>query len=124
MQYMLYAEETKEIIGAFYEVHSKLGRGFLEAVYQEALSIEFKIKNIPFEAEKKLEIEYKGIKLNKYYQADFICYEKVIIEIKALSSLTTEHEAQLLNYLKATGIKIELLVNFGEKSVKYKRLIF
>ncbi len=104
-------------------VHKTLGCGFLEPVYQEALSIEFKRQNIPYEKEKILTIFYKGIELEKKYIADFVCFGKIIVELKALSSLTSEHEAQILNYLKATGLKLGLLVNFGEKSLKYKRMI-
>jgi GxxExxY protein len=124
MEGLLYAKETDKIIGAFFAVHSELGCGFLEAVYQEALAIELKLRGIPFEQEKKLLIEYKGITLNKFYVADFVCYGKIIVETKALSALTSEHEAQLLNYLKATGLSIGLLANFGEKSLKFKRMIY
>ncbi|GAT62859.1 GxxExxY protein [Paludibacter jiangxiensis] len=120
---MVFEKETKEIIGALFAVHSELGCGFLEAVYQEALAIEFKLRNIPFEQEKKLTITYKNIPLTKFYIADFVCYNKIIIETKALSALTSEHEAQLLNYLKATELKLGLLVNFGERSLKFKRMI-
>lgn len=116
---MLYEEETKQIIGAFYEVHNQLGCGFLEPIYQEALAIEFGLMGIPFEKEKQLRITYKNRILNKYYQADFICFDKIIVEVKALSALCSEHEAQLLNYLKTTGFRIGFLVNFGEKSLKY-----
>ncbi len=121
---MLFEKETNDIIGAFFAVHNELGCGFLEAVYQEALAIEFKLRDIPFEQEKKLTINYKDLTLNKFYQADFICYNKIIVETKALSSLTSEHEAQLLNYLKATKLKLGLLVNFGETSLKFKRMIY
>jgi GxxExxY protein len=121
---MLFEQETENMIGAFYAVHNELGCGFLEAVYQEALAIEFKLRNIPFEQEKQLTITYKGVTLKKFYQTDFICYNKIIIETKALSLLTSEHEAQLLNYLKATGLKIGFLVNFGEKTLKFKRMIY
>ncbi len=119
----LYKDEAYKIIGACYEVHNYLGSGFLEAVYQEALAIEFKRQNIPFEQEKSIEIRYKDVVLDKKYKADFVCYDSIIIELKALSSLTTDHESQLLNYLKATGIKVGYLINFGEGSLKYKRMI-
>jgi len=115
---------TYEIIGACMEVHKALGFGFLEAVYQEAIGLEFKARGILYEREKELVINYKGTILEKKYRVDFICFEKVILEIKALSQLTGEHEGQILNYLKVTGIKVGLLVNFGEQSLKYKRLIF
>jgi len=100
-----------------------LGNGFLEAVYQEALEIELKKQQIPFEREKVLSISYKNVKLGKKYIADFVCFDKIIIELKALSQLKREHESEVLNYLKSTGYKLGLLINFGEPSLKYKRLI-
>jgi len=104
-------------------VHKELGCGFLEAVYHEALAFEFKNQGIPFQQEKQLSITYKGKTLTKHYIADFICYGKIIVEIKALSGLASEHVAQVLNYLKATGIKLGILINFGETSLTYKRLV-
>ncbi len=121
---LLYEQESYNIIGAMMEVHKTLGCGFLEAVYQEALALEFERRNIPFEQEKRINISYKGVLLKKYYEADFLCYGKIIIELKALSALTSEHESQLLNYLKATELQLGFLANFGEKSLKYKRMIF
>lgn len=115
-------EETFAIIGAAMDVHKQLGFGFLEAVYQEALAIELTIRGIPFVQERSINITYKQHQLSKYYIADFLCFENIIIEIKALSELTNTHEAQVLNYLKATGLKVALLINFGEKSLKYKRI--
>ena len=120
---LIYKEESYKIIGACMEVHKELGCGFLEAVYQEALEIEFKNQGIPYEREKELKIYFKGIELRKRYNADFICYDKIIVEVKALSALISDHEAQLLNYLKTTGYKLGLLVNFGEQSLKYKRMV-
>jgi GxxExxY protein len=120
----LYKSETYQIIGALMEVHRELGCGFLEPVYQEALAIEFDNQLIPFEAEKKISVSYKGIPLDKFYVADFVCFDKIIVELKALSALNTDHEAQIINYLKATGLKVGLLVNFGEKSLKYKRFVY
>lgn len=120
---VLFKKKSYEIIGACMEVHRELGCGFLEAVYQEALSIELYNRRIPFEKEKKIEIEYKGKKLQKYYSADFICYNQIIIELKALSSLRSEHSAQALNYLKATGKRLAIIVNFGEQSLSYKRIV-
>ena len=105
------------------EVHKTLGCGFLEPVYQEALAYEFKQQNIPFQKEKVLTINYKDIQLEKKYIADFVCFDSIIVELKALSQLVTEHESQVLNYLKATGFRLGILVNFGEKSLKYKRLV-
>lgn len=104
------------------EVHSKLGNGFLEAVYHEALAIEFERKAIPFKQEQKLEIYYKEQTLSKYYIADFICDDNIIIEIKATKEIAGIDEAQVINYLKATGLKIGLLINFGAESLEYKRL--
>ena len=104
-------------------VHRKLGCGFLEAVYQEALEIEFENQHIPFQREVPLAISYDGKILKKQYVADFTCYDKIIVELKALNSLESGHEAQVLNYLKATGLKLGLLINFGEKTLKYKRII-
>ena len=119
-----FKEECYKIVGACMEVHKELGHGFLEAVYHEALIMEFQIQGIPFESEKELAVFYKGRKLKKMYFADFVCYENIIVEIKALSALAGEHDAQVLNYLKATKFKLGLLVNFGEPSLKYKRLVF
>ena len=119
---LIYKEETYKIIGAAMEVHSILGSGFLEAVYQEALAIEFKIKGIPFKQEEKLKIKYKEQILSKYYEADFICYDKIIVETKAIKELSGIDEAQVINYLKATGFKIGLLINFGSESLEHKRL--
>lgn len=105
------------------EVHKQLGCGFLEPVYQEALGKEFINLSIPCLREIELPIYYKNEKLNKYYQADFVCYDKIIVELKALSELTSRHEAQVLNYLKATGFELGLLINFGQTSLQYKRII-
>ncbi len=120
---LIHKEETYKIIGAAMDVHTTLGSGFLEAVYQEALAIEFRIRGVPFKQEKKLEIEYKEQTLSKYYEADFICYDKIIVETKALSELSGIDEAQVINYLKATGLKIGLLINFGAESLEHKRLL-
>lgn len=115
--------ETYAIIGAAMEVHKELGCGFLENVYQEAFEHELKIQGIPYRREDKLEILYKDLTLTKHYYADFICFDAVIVELKALSELSSEHESQVLNYLKATKHKVGLLINFGENSLRYKRLI-
>jgi len=119
----LFKEETYQIIGCCMEVHSELGCGFLEAVYQEALAIVFDEKKLPYVREKVLDIEFRGRILKKKYVADFICYDKVIVEVKATESLTDIDLAQALNYLKATGKKIGLLVNFGTTKLQYKRVI-
>lgn len=123
MAEIIYKTESFKIIGACIEVHKELGSGFLEAVYQEALAVELTKCGIPFERESELNISYKGINLNKKYIADFICYQKILLELKALSVLTSEHESQVLNYLKATGLKLGLLVNFGNKSLQSKRVL-
>ena len=120
---LIYKDEVYRIIGAAMNVHRELGCGFFEAVYQEALEIEFQMQQIPYQREEKLEIYYKEQLLKKYYEADFICFNKIIVELKALSALAPEHEAQLLNYLKATDMKIGLLINFGETSLRYKRMV-
>ena len=123
MAKLIYEQESFKIIGACMEVHKELGAGFLESVYQEALAIELSQQTIPFEKEKELSLAYKGTRLLKKYIADFICYNKIILEIKALNLLTSEHEAQILNYLKATGLRLGLLVNFGSPSLMHKRLV-
>ena len=117
-------ERTYKIIGAAIEVHKELGCGFLEAVYQEALGKEFAYQAIPFKPQPIIQIAYKGKPLDKTYQPDFICYEEIIVEIKALSSLSGIEEAQLINYLKATGLKVGLLINLGSKSLEYKRFVY
>ena len=117
------SEETYQIIGAAQEVHRELGNGFLEAVYHEALEMEFRNKEIPYESEKELNISYKNNLLHKKYKVDFLCFGKIIVEIKALSKLTSDHESQLLNYLKASNLKVGLLINFGERSLKVKQII-
>ena len=123
MMELLCKNEVYQIIGAAMDVHKELGCGFLEAVYQEALELEFQLREIPFHRKAKLDIYYKEQILNKYYEADFICFDKIILEIKALSGLISEHESQLLNYLKATKLKVGLLINFGKQSLEYKRMV-
>lgn len=120
---LIFKEEAYKIIGACMEVHKTLGEGFLESVYQEALEKELHTQAIPHSREQKLQITYKGFILEKYYIADFVCFNSIIVELKALPALTTQHEAQMLNYLKATKLQLGILVNFGSKSLEYKRLI-
>ena len=120
---LLYNEETYPIIGAAMNVHQELGHGFLESVYQEALECEFILKKIPYKREKPISIYYKNKPLNKGYIADFICYDKIIVELKALSGLTNDHQAQVLNYLTATKLKLGLIINFGKSSIEYRRVI-
>ncbi len=105
------------------EVHTVLGSGFLEAVYQEALEIEFKKREIPYARESQVKIIYKDITLKKTYYADFVCYDKIIVETKAIQQLTGIDESQVINYLKATGFELGLLINFGAESLEYKRLV-
>jgi GxxExxY protein len=123
MTELLYKNEVYQIIGAAMEVHRELGSGFLEAVYQEALEIELQQQSIPYEREKPLFIYYKGNKLIRTYSADFLCYGSIVVELKALSQLTGDHESQLINYLKATKLRVGVLINFGNKSLEYKRMI-
>ena len=120
---LIYKTESYDIIGACMEVHKELGCGFLEAVYQEALELVFLEINIPYKKEKELTINFKGKKLIKTYLADFVCYEKIILELKSVAEISNIHEAQVFNYLKVTGYKLGLLVNFGEKSLTYKRIV-
>ena len=119
---LLYEKETEKILKACFEVHNELGNGFLEAVYQEALEKEFIIKKIPYEREKLLPILYKGEILSKEYYADFVCYDKIIVELKAVTALVKAHKAQVINYLKAADKEIGLLVNLGCNSLKWERV--
>lgn len=113
MKKLVHETETYEILGACFEVYREKGCGFLEAVYQECLEIEFEQRKMPAAGQVELPLSYKGIRLNKTYVADFICFDKVLVEIKAVSVITDEHRAQILNYMHATGLKVGLLVNFG-----------
>jgi GxxExxY protein len=115
---------TYSIIGAAIEVHSQLGCGFLEPVYQEALEIELADRFIPFLVKQELHISYKGRQLEAYYKPDFICFGEVVVELKALSKLSSVEEAQLINYLKATGLHTGLLLNFGTRSLEKRRFVF
>ena len=110
---IIYKEESYKIIGAAFEVYNCLGHGFLEAVYQEALELEFQKRGIPYDREKELKITYNGVELKQTYKADFVCYGKIIVELKAVSALDDAHRSQVYNYLHATGFKLGLLLNFG-----------
>jgi GxxExxY protein len=110
---LIFPDESYAINGACMEVYRTLGNGFLEAVYQESLDIEFKKREIPSQPQKPLTLFYQGHPLNNLIRPNFICYDKIIVEIKAISKLTDEHRAQVMNYLKATGYKLGLLYNFG-----------
>jgi GxxExxY protein len=124
MAELLLKEEVYAIVGAAIEVHRELGPDFLEAVYQETIELELREQNVPFEAQKPLRISYKGKMLNKEYIADLVCYGQIIVELKALSRLSGNEEAQVLNYLKATGFKVGLLINFGSHGkLDWKRLV-
>jgi GxxExxY protein len=116
--------QTYALIGAAMEVHKHLGHGFLEAVYQEALVLELAARGVPFHREVSLPVKYKSHVLQCSYRADFVCFENIIIELKALSQLTGADEAQTINALKATGLQRALLINFGASSLDYKRLVF
>jgi GxxExxY protein len=116
--------QTFEIIGAAMQVHRELGNGFLEAVYQAALAIEFTERVIPFRAEVELPVYYKGRRLSCGYRADFVGFESVLVETKAISALTSVNQAQLLNQLKATMHRRGILVNFGASSLEYKGMVF
>jgi len=116
--------QTYAVIGAAMEIHRQLGHGFLEAVYQDAAVIEFELRNIPFQREVTLPVKYKDNILPTHYRADFICFSDVIVEFKAISNLSNIEEAQVLNYLKATGIRRGLLINFGALSLQYKRFVW
>lgn len=120
---LLYPEESYRISGAIYEVHKHLGPGLLEKVYQEALEKEFKLQGIPYEREKSFSIVYKGEELEQKYIADFVCFDKIIVELKAVEDLLPIHTAQVINYLCITGYKLGLLVNFNARQVKPERII-
>lgn len=120
---ILYKEESFKIIGACMKVHSSLGSGFLEAVYEEAIEKEFDIQKIPYKKQVKLELYYNDQKLKKHYRADFVCYDNIILEIKAVSQIPSAFNAQLKNYLKCTNMELGMLINFGTSSLTYKRII-
>jgi len=114
---------TYAIIGAAMEVHRLLGGGFLEPVYQEALEIELAKRSIPFLPQREFRVTYKGYELDAYYKPDLICFDEVVVELKALRRLSSTEEAQLLNYLKVTGLSVGLLLNFGSPSLEQRRFI-
>jgi GxxExxY protein len=110
---IVFKEESYKIVGACFEVYREKGCGFLEQVYQECMQIELRLQGVPYAAKKPLLLEYKGCPLISTYEPDFICHEKIILELKAVTKLADEHRAQVQNYLRATGFKLGLLVNFG-----------
>lgn len=120
---VIFKEESYRIMGACFEVYKEKGCGFLEAVFQECLELEFAAQKIPFSTQPRLGLEYKGQKLSQIYQPDFILFDKIILEIKAVSALADEHRAQVHNYLRAGGFRLGLLVNFGHHpKVQYERV--
>jgi len=124
MSNIIYKEESYLIQGAIFEVYKEMGNGYLEAVYQECLEIEFETKNISFVSQPMLKLKYKKWNLKKSYKPDFICFDKIIVELKGVRIITKEHQAQVLNYLKATELKLGLIVNFGAyPKVEIKRIV-
>ncbi len=119
---IIYKEESYRIIGACMKVHRNLGPGFLESVYEEALQREFQNQGIPFQRQVKLNVFYEGKKLDKFFKADFLCFEKIILEIKAVNFLPQNSWLQLRNYLATTNMRLGVLINFGEASLQYKRI--
>lgn len=124
MAELLFKDEVYTIIGAAMEVYNQLGPGFGEAIYQDAIEIEVESRKIPNNPQQDIFVYYKGQKLKSFYKPDLICYEKIVVELKALDRLTSREEAQLLNYLKATGLPVGLLINFGaDKNLEWKRMV-
>ena len=124
MMELILKDESYAVIGAAMEVHRVLGPGFLEKVYQEAMQLELNALRIPFEAEKPIGIDYKGQCLTQRYYADLVCFEQIIVEMKALKQLSGKEDAQLLNYVRATGFKVGLLINFGSHGkLEHKRFV-
>ncbi|MBK9155796.1 MAG: GxxExxY protein [Chloracidobacterium sp.] len=121
---MILAEETYAVVGAAMEVYYKLGTGFLEPVYQQVLPIEFALRNIPFETQRRFKIDYKGTTIEKEYVADFVCFGQIIVEIKALNQLSPVDWSQILNYLKVSRMRVGLLFNFGSAGrLEWKKLV-
>ena len=124
MSPIIFREEAFAIIGACFEVYNDKGNGFVEPVYHECLEIEFELRGLPCVSKPELKLTYKGRDLKKVYEPDFVCFEKLILEIKAVSDLADEHRAQVHNYLKATGFRLGLLVNFGARGeLKHERIV-
>jgi GxxExxY protein len=124
MTELIYKEESYKIIGACFEVYKEMGCGFLEPVYQECLEKELTLQGIPFDAQKIVALNYKGQKLDKVYKPDFFCYDKIIVEIKAVSTLNNEFRAQTINYLHATNMRLGLLINFGHfPKIEHERFV-
>ncbi|WP_028315718.1 GxxExxY protein [Desulfatibacillum aliphaticivorans] len=113
MSNLIFERETYVIRGAVFEVYSEMGCGFLEAVYQECLETELSARGVPFVAQPDLKLNYKGRILQQFYKPDLVCYSQIILEIKAVKEIAAEHQAQIINYLKGSGLKLGLLINFG-----------
>ena len=120
---LLYPEESYKINGAIFEVHKELDPGLLEKVYQEALEKELKLQGIPFEREKIFTVMYKGEELEQKYVSDFVCYDKIIVELKAVDEILPVHKAQVVNYLALTGYKLGILVNFNAEKITPERIV-
>ena len=124
MPEIIFRDEAYAIMGACFEVYNKMGVGFGEPVYHECLKIEFELRGLPASSKPELILEYKGRRLVKTYEPDFVCYNQIIVELKAVSDLNEEHRAQVHNYLKATGFRLGLLINFGGKQqLQYERIV-
>jgi GxxExxY protein len=121
---LIYKEESYRIIGKCIEVHNELGHGFLEIVYKDALELVFRQEGLPFEREKPYPVKFRGVLLPHKFYADFVVENKIILEVKCISALTEEHIAQTINYLKVSGNKLGILVNFGRGKLEYKRLVY
>ena len=120
---IIYKDESYAIVGACMKVHRALGPGFLEAVYEEVVEKEFIVQNIPYKRQVKLDLYYEGVQLKKYYRADFVCYDSIIVELKAVTQIPSVLYAQLQNYLKCTNMELGMLINFGTPSLTYKRIV-
>jgi len=124
MAEIIYKEESYKLVGACMEVYNEKGFGFHEAVYQECLELELGFQSIPFNPQEELRLEYKGHPLEQTYIPDLICFGKIVVELKAVSALTDEHRGQVLNYLRATGMKLGILINFGNpKKLEWERIV-
>ena len=124
MDIQLYKDRMYQIIGAAMSVYNELGSGFSEPIYQECLSVICNEKDIPWEREKPLKMTFHGVELEKMYKADFVCYDDIIVELKAVSEILSEHRAQLFNYMRITNTKFGILINFGERSLRAERYLY
>jgi len=119
---LLYEDLSEKILGACLEVHNQLGCGFLEAMYSDALAHEFKLREIPFQREKEYYISYKGVRFNKFYRVDFLCFDKIILEIKATEHILPVHNKQVFNYLRLANLNLGFVINFGNVSLAWERI--